>query len=114
MAETDARIPGNPDRSAIYCLYTDYESHENGAYKAILGRAVQEGKVEVPHGLERIDIGSAEYLVFHSLDRNPESVREAWSRVHGFFRDHPEQKRAFTIDFDRYGPNGVDLYVAVR
>ncbi len=114
MAESDARIPGNPDRSVIYCVYTDYESDEYGAYKAILGRAVDEGKLEVPHGLERIEIGSAEYLVFHALDRNPESVRDAWSRVHDYFRDNSDRKRAFTADFDRYGPNGVDLYVAVR
>src|ERR1700759_848806 len=67
MAESDAQIPGNPDRSAIYCIYTDYESDENGAYKAILGRAVKDGKVDVPHGLERIEIGGAEYLVFHAL-----------------------------------------------
>jgi len=114
MAESDARIPGNPDRSVIYCVYTEYESDEYGPYKAILGRAVAEGNVDVPHGLERVEISSATYLVFPAQDRNPESVREAWSRVHDYFRDHSDRKRAFTADFDRYGSNGVDLYVAVR
>jgi predicted transcriptional regulator YdeE len=114
MAETDLNLPGDPDRSTIFCVYTDYEGDENGAYKVILGRSVTDPKAEVPHGLERIDIDGAQYFVFHALDRNPESVREAWSRVHEYFRDNPTQQRAFTTDFDRYGPNGVDLYVAVR
>lgn len=114
MAETDQLLPGDPDRSTIFCVYTDYESDENGAYKVILGRSVIDANVSVPHGLERIDIDGSQYLVFHALDRNPESVREAWSRVHSYFRNNANQRRAFTIDFDRYGPNGVDLYVAIR
>jgi predicted transcriptional regulator YdeE len=114
MAESDAHIPGHPDPSTIFCVYTGYESDENGAYKVILGRSIGDSKVEVPHGLERIDIDGGQYLVFHALDRNPESVREAWSKVYEYFRDHPEQRRAFTADFDRYGPNGVDLYIAIR
>ena len=114
MAETDHYLPGDPDRSTIFCVYTDYESDENGPYKVILGRSVSDPKVPVPHGLERIDIDGGQYLVFHALDRNPESVRETWSRVYAYFRDHPAQRRAFTSDFDRYGPNGVDLYVGVR
>jgi predicted transcriptional regulator YdeE len=114
MAETDQYLPGDPDRSTIFCVYTDYESDENGPYRVILGRSVSDSNVQVPHGLERIDIGDAQYLVFKALDRNPESVQEAWSRVHDYFRSHPSHRRAFTADFDKYGPNGVDLYVAVR
>lgn len=113
MAETDARLPGDPDRSSIVCVYTGYESDENGPYKVILGRPVEDRTAEVPHGLERIDIAGGQYLVFHALDRNPESVREAWSRVHDYFRENTSQRRAFTTDFDRYGPNGVDLYIAI-
>lgn len=114
MAESDARIPGNPDQSTIFCVYTNYQGDENDGYKAVLGRSVADTKAEIPNDLERVDLDSAQYLVFHALDRNPESVREAWSRVHDYFRDHPDQQRAFTADFDRYGPNGVDVYVAVR
>jgi len=114
LAESDHSIPGNPDRSVIFCVYTAYESDENGGYKVILGRSVADTKAEVPHGLERVDVDGAQYVIFHALDRNPESVREAWSNVHAYFRDNPGQQRAFTTDFDRYGPNGVDLYVAVR
>jgi len=114
MAESDGHIPGDPDRSTIFCIYTDYESDESGAYKVILGRSIGDTSVEVPHGMERINIPAAEYLVFHALDRNPESVREAWSRVYDYFRHHAAPRRTFTADFDRYGPNGVDLYIAVR
>ena len=114
MSESERRIPGNPDQSTIFCIYTDYQGDENDAYKALLGRSVPDVKVDVPHGLERVDIDSAHYLVFHALDRNPESVRDAWSRVHAHFRDHSDHQRAFTADFDRYGPNGVDVYVAIR
>lgn len=114
MGESDNLIPGDPDRSNIFCIYTEYESDENGRYKVILGRAIGDSKVSAPHGMERIDIGNAQYLVFHALDRNPESVQEAWARVHKYFRDNPAQQRAFTADFDSYGTNGVDLYVGVR
>lgn len=114
MSESDKRIPGNPDQSAIVCVYTNYQGENNDGYKAVLGRSVTDTKVEVPHDLERVDIDNAQYLVFHALDRNPESVRDAWSRVHSYFRDHSEHRRAFTADFDRYGPNGVDVYVAIR
>jgi predicted transcriptional regulator YdeE len=114
MAESDRRIPGDPDQSTIICVYTDYEGDEHDGYKALLGRSVADTNPEIPHGLERVDIDSARYLVFHALDRNPESVREAWSRVHAHFRDRSDHQRAFTADFDRYGPNGVDLYVAIR
>lgn len=114
MAESDGRIQGNPDRSTIFCVYTDYGGNDNDGYKAVLGRSVVDTKAETPHGLERIEIDSAQYLVFHALDRNPESVRDAWARVHDYFRNHSDHQRAFTADFDRYGPNGVDVYVAVR
>lgn len=114
MAESDRRIPGDPDQSTIFCVYTNYQGDEKDGYKAVLGRSVAVTEPEIPHGLERIDIDSARYLVFHALDRNPESVRDAWSRIHAYFRDHADHARAFTADFDRYGPNGVDVYVAIR
>ena len=114
MAESDRRIPGNPDQSAIFCVYTGYQGDDKDGYKAVLGRSVADTKLDIPHGLERVEVDGAEYLVFHALDRNPESVRDAWSRVHEYFRGHSDHQRAFTADFDRYGPNGVDVYVAVR
>jgi predicted transcriptional regulator YdeE len=114
MAESDRRIPGDPDQSTIFCVYTNYQGDEKDGYKAVLGRSVAVTEPEIPHGLERIDIDSARYLVFHALDRNPESVRDAWSRIHAYFRDHADHARAFTADFDSYGPNGVDVYVAIR
>jgi predicted transcriptional regulator YdeE len=114
LAETDHQLPGNPDRSTIYCVYTDYRGNENDEYKAVLGRSIDEELPEVPHSLSRVNIEGGEYLAFHALDRNPESVREAWSRVHQYFRDHTDRKRTFATDFDRYGPNGVDVYVGVQ
>lgn len=113
LSESDHLIPGDPDPSTILCVYTGYQSDEKGTYKVVLGRAVKDADLPVPHGLERVEVAAAKYLVFHALDRNPESVREAWDRVHSYFRDNPTEKRTFTADFDRYGPNGVDVFVAV-
>jgi predicted transcriptional regulator YdeE len=53
MAESDRRIPGDPDQSAIFCVYTGYRGDENDGYKAVLGRSVTDRKVDVPPRLPR-------------------------------------------------------------
>jgi predicted transcriptional regulator YdeE len=114
LAETDLLLPGEPDRSLIFSVYTDYESDETGAYTVVLGRTVGAPTNDLPSGMKRVEIPSAKYLVFRALDRNPESIREAWTLVHQYFQENPEPSRAFTVDFEKYGPNGVSLYIAVR
>lgn len=114
LSQGDHLIPGEPDRSAIFSVYTDYESDETGPYTVVLGRSVDNWSGEIPGGMKRVELESSQYLVFRAQDRNPESVREAWERVHQHFREQGEFKRKFTADFEEYGPNGVSLHIAVR
>lgn len=55
------------------------------------------------------------YAVFRAHGATPEAVIAAWGRVWAYFADsNALYQRAYTWDFERYGPDGhVDLCIAL-
>jgi len=107
------RIPGVVDPTAIYSVYTNYESDHTGAYDVVLGRSVSDvGKS--PADLRGIAIPKARYLVFPAKSNAPQDIQAAWMAVYKYFADHSEHRRAFSADFDRHSTKGVDLFIAIR
>jgi predicted transcriptional regulator YdeE len=113
MTSPSDTFPGVTDPSLTYSIYTGYESDETGAYDVILGKPV--GAPALAHDtLRTISIPAADYAVFPSASATPDGIRSAWSAVYEHFRTQSKLKRAFTVDFERYSPAGVQLYIAVR
>ena len=108
----DKAIPGVADPSLTFSIYTNYESDHTGAYDVILGKPVSVLE-SAPGSLRAIAIPAAEYAVFPA-SISPDGIRAAWMAVYEYFDGRKSPRRAFTIDFERYTGEGVQLYIAVR
>ena len=106
-------IPRVADPAVTFSIYTNYESDHTGAYDVILGKPVN--ALEPASGsLRGIAIPAGEYAVFPAASATPDGIRAAWMTVYGYFGGRTDPRRACTIDFERYSPEGVQLYIAVR
>jgi predicted transcriptional regulator YdeE len=112
-SDADPKIPGLNQTAPVYSLYTNYESGHAKDYDVLIGRAV-ESNTPTPSGLSRVDVPPADYLVFPSTGSRPEAIVAAWRRVYQYFSEPGVPPRAFTVDFERHGREGVELYIAVR
>jgi predicted transcriptional regulator YdeE len=105
-------IPGVTDPTLTFSLYTNYESDHTGAYDVILGKSVNPLE-PAREPLRVVAIPAAEYVVFNAESGSPDAIREAWMGVYDYFSGQTSLRRAFTIDFERYSADGVELYIAV-
>lgn len=110
-------ITGRKD-SAVFALYTDYESDELGSYEYAVG-VKTDGKSDVPDGMKRIEVPAQEYAVF-TTRRGPlhEVVVEAWQSIWKWSKNN---QRAFGVDFERYDERSLnpadaqaDIYISVK
>ena len=47
----------------------------------------------------------------------PSAVIQSWGAVWQYFEEQTRDKRAYTVDFERFdqrGPSRVEIYIAVR
>jgi len=107
------QIPGKANND-IYCVYTDYETDATGAYTTLLGCRVASLQ-NLPDGLAAITIPETTYRVYKSVGKLPNSVLATWQHIW-----QTDMNRAYTTDFDVYGPKSqdsnqpeVETYVAV-
>jgi predicted transcriptional regulator YdeE len=106
-------IPNVSDPALTFSIYTNYESDHTGAYDVILGTPVS--VEEAASGdLRGIAIPSAQYAVFPAESATADGIRAAWMAVYQYFSGPTDLRRAFSIDFERYSAEGVQLYIAVR
>jgi predicted transcriptional regulator YdeE len=109
----DKAIPGVADPSLTFSIYTNYESDHTGAYDVILGKPVS--VLEPAPGILRgVAIPAAQYAVFPAAGATPDGIQAAWMAVYQYFDGRKIPRRAFSIDFERYSAEGVQLYIAVR
>ncbi|ADV81162.1 GyrI-like domain-containing protein [Terriglobus saanensis] len=106
-------IPGAIEQETIYAVYTNYESDETGAYDLILGKSVQPEQ-QVPAKMKAIPIPAARYLVFSSGTSSPDAIKAAWMKVYQYFAHHPDQRRAFTYDFEQHSSAGAKIFIAIK
>jgi len=102
--------------AVTYGVYHQYESDMNGAYDLLVGSdAIQQNAVTDAPPWQAVNIPAGSYGVFRAHGAMPQAVMEAWGRVWAYFSD-PQcaHQRAYTSDFERYGPAGVvDIHIAL-
>ncbi len=81
----------------IYCVYTDYESDENGAYTTILACKVSSLDV-IPEGLVAKQIPATKYQAHTASGKLPDCVVATWTHIW-----QTPIARKYMADFDVYG-----------
>ncbi len=122
--------------TALYALYTDYESDASGAYTVIIGHEREKrehtgDEVQSVYGTQSTELAdlelrhavipASEYIVFETR-RGPvyTVVGEAWGQIWSYFQNS-EEKRSFTGDYELYDLQDFDpenavvsIYIAVQ
>lgn len=90
-----------PDRigDAIYAVYTGYEGDHTKPYRFMLGCQVQQN-TKAPADMVQHFIPESRYGVFASIGEQPASLVKTWQGIW----DMESLPRAFTTDFEVYGP----------
>lgn len=99
----------------VYGVYHRYESDAQGAFDVLAGTDALMPAADNAIALSRVDIAAGPYLVFGAPGAMPQAVVEAWGRVWRYFSDPLcPHKRAYTTDFECYGPDGrTEIFIAV-
>jgi predicted transcriptional regulator YdeE len=99
----------------VYCVYTDYESDQNGFYTAVLGCRVNSPD-NIPVGLISLIVAPSTYLKYTAKGRLPDCVAETWQHIW-----NSSLNRRYTADFDLYSTKAqnpedaeVEVYVGVK
>lgn len=101
-----SQLSATLDETVVYGVYSQYESDEKGCYHLLAGTEVQEGTLLVSP-FETISVPLSRYLVCHIKRR--EEIIDAWMKIW-----QSQIKRRFSFDFERYGPDGIDIYVSIE
>jgi predicted transcriptional regulator YdeE len=102
------------DLDALYAVYGAYESDHTGAYTITVGREARAGAV-ARDGTTLATVGGGRFLVFTADGVTPAAIIAAWQRVWAHFgANGGAPQRAYTADFERYSPGGVELWIAVQ
>ena len=67
--------------------------------------------------MSTLTIPRSKYLVFTGNGELPGVVVQTWGAVWQYFEQEARDKRAYTVDFERYDqrePSRVEIYVAVK
>jgi predicted transcriptional regulator YdeE len=93
----------------IYCVFTDYENDQNGAYTTVIGCPVKTLD-EIPPGFIGITIPTCNYLVYKSQGKIPDCVLTTWKHIWSAKID-----RKYIADFDVYidHQTGMEVYTYV-
>ncbi|MFD0959230.1 zinc ribbon domain-containing protein [Paenibacillus chungangensis] len=104
-----------------YGCYFNYEQGDAGRYELMVGVQVREAEQDsLPEAVKAFTAPAAKYAVFVT-ERGPiiEMVQRAWAGIWQWSRQ-PGNERAFTGDFEYYGPDinpedgQAEIYIAVR
>ena len=110
-ASWERQLPGPGADGRLYGVYSAYESDAQGAYDVTAGVA---GADLAPAGTQRVDVLAGDYLVFRRTGAMPQIVLDAWADVWHYFAQHPEVRRRFGTDFERYeGSDQVAIHIGV-
>ena len=92
------QIP-NREGNNIYALYTDYEGDHTKPYRFMLGCKVSESD-NLPANLVQHFIPETRYGVFTAMGEQPKALIQTWENIW----EMEALPRAFTTDFEVYGP----------
>lgn len=108
--------PHTAQGAVTYGVYHHYESDANGAYDLLAGSdALEKNEQTAAQPWQGVTICAGSYGVFQVSGAMPQAVMAAWGRVWAYFADpHCPYQRAYTTDFERYGPDGVvEIFIAL-
>jgi predicted transcriptional regulator YdeE len=113
-AEGAAKQIPHPESSAVYSLYTEYETDSTGLYTLIIGYPAPAEAPPSP-GWAHKSVPAADYAVFSAAGKAPYQVVEAWRTIW-----NSDIRRSYSGDFEVYSPGGgaeeeegVKIYVAL-
>ncbi|MGP4041212.1 GyrI-like domain-containing protein [Gracilibacillus sp. D59] len=102
--EAYRRLEGKND--TVYGVYYDYESDFEGDYS-------------IGVGIENVENGNmlisdqANYNVYKVASSEEEGILRTWQKIWGL-EESGELERAYTVDFEKYLPNGeIEIHIAI-
>lgn len=97
------KIPGK-ESNKVYAVYFDYEGDHTQPFSYFIGCKVPPG-VEIPEGLQTLNIPSQKYEKISAAGKMPECVAGAWK---GIWESKTSAKRSYTFDFEVYDERSRD------
>lgn len=97
-----------------YCVYTDYESDENGEYTYLIGEAVKSLDNQDQSKFKSLVIPPSTYQKFTTESgKIPEIVISSWQKIWQMKEEELGGKRAYLADFEVYDQRASDFNHAV-
>ena len=97
------RIPNRADQEETMTVYTDYESDQDGAYRAIVGCRVSSLE-EIPEGMVGLAVDGGRYARYRAEGTVPQSIVATWKEVW----EETGYTRQYGADFDIYNAASFD------
>jgi predicted transcriptional regulator YdeE len=108
-----AMIPEVVPNSAVYGVYSDYESDASGYYTVTAGVEIQ-SPLQLGTDFTLVTIPEGQYLLFSGQGSMPEVVVNLWRQVWNYFSKENPYKRRFDGDFELYtSADEVAIYIGV-
>lgn len=116
--------------TAIYGVYSNYESDHTDNFDVIVGRETSNDSSSENADIAKdmladlhntqinwqtVDVSAGTYAVFSATGDMPQTVIELWQSIWAYFamQDCPHS-RTYTTDFERYQQeNTVEIYIAI-
>ncbi len=100
-------LPGKLPDSAVYGVYSGYESDYLGAFDVTAGVATSQSD-------SQLVLQAGDYLVFSALGPMPQTVLQTWGAVWQYFQSNPSVQRTYATDFEAYiGTDKVKIHIGV-
>lgn len=104
-----------------YCVYTEYDSDQNGDYTYFIGEEVSASSL-APEGMFELTIPAQDYIKFNNgPGAMPAVCINVWQKIWGMTTEGFGGRRAYLADFEVYDgraadPNNtvLDVYVGVN
>lgn len=105
------KIPNKLAKSAVYGVYSAYESDASGQFTVTAGVSVSKASPE----FDSIAVNGGQYLVFEAKGPMPQVVVDTWAKVWSFFEASNDFERSFTTDFEMHrSSDEVAIHIAVE
>lgn len=116
-----ALISNRLNPATTYCVYTDYESNQNGMYTYFIGEEVHSFE-SVPANFKTLVIPSQDYIKFNvGPGAMPNVCIHAWKAIWKMKQEELGGKRAFIADFEIYDKRAkdyqntiLDIYIGIQ
>ncbi len=97
------RIPNRVDSEETMTIYTDYESDQDGPYRAVVGCRVSSLE-EIPEGMVGLEIEGGRYARYRAEGIPPQNIVETWMKIW----EEKGYQRRYGADFDIFTAASFD------